>query len=257
VSRAGSKAIAIVLGRAGSVGVPGKNMALVANKPCAQWTIEAALDSERVGAVVVSSDDPALRRLGSRLGARAFDRSAELASSTARVDDAAREALKQFEKELGRPLADDAPVAILYASVPIRPAGLIDRAIETLQASRADSVQSFADVGKHHPWWTVRIAADGAPVEPWSGDVLFHNCFRRQDLPPAMVPDGGVMVMTRRALMLDLDAALIGPHAFLGRDRRGVLTRLGEVVDIDAQIDLLVADAMLRERATATSGAAR
>ncbi|MCP4940072.1 MAG: hypothetical protein GY921_12855, partial [Phycisphaeraceae bacterium] len=45
------------------------------------------------------------------------------------------------------------------------------------------------------------------------------------------------------------------PHAFLGTDRRGVLNELGTVIDVDDEIDLLVAEAILerRRRAHATS----
>jgi CMP-N-acetylneuraminic acid synthetase len=114
-------------------------------------------------------------------------------------------------------------------------------------------VQSYSPVGKHHPWWTARVSEDGS-VAPWEGEVLNHGVFRRQDLPGAHVPDGGVLAVTRRALFLDVPGVEPGPHAFFGRDRRGVLTGEGEVVDIDSRIDLLVADALLRERAEAEAG---
>ncbi len=241
-------ALAIILGRAGSKGVPGKNMRPVAGKPCAQWTIEHALHSSRIGSVVVSSDDPALRELAHQMGCRVHERAAEDASDTATIDQAARAALAA-----GDPAAQR--IAILYANVPVRPVDLADRALALLESSGADSVQSYAPVGKHHPWWTARLD-DAGSVAPWEGDVLNHDVYRRQDLPPAFVPDGGVIALTRAALMLersemegatasDADA---GPHAFFGRDRRGIRTGEGEVIDIDSPIDLVVADAILRER---------
>jgi CMP-N,N'-diacetyllegionaminic acid synthase len=247
-------AIAIVLGRGGSRGLPGKNMLPVAGKPCVRWTIEHAQSASGVGLVAVSSDDPHLLALGAAMGATVLHRSAELASGTARIDDAAREALAQLEATRGKAFADRTPIVMLYANVPVRPHGLVDRAIARIEESAADSVQSYAAVGKHHPWWTVRVGVDNGKVSPWEGNTLFHNCFRRQDLPPAHIPDGGVMVVTRRALMLELDPALQGPHAFLGKDRRGILTSrdgLGDddvVVDIDTRVDLLVADALLSTR---------
>jgi CMP-N-acetylneuraminic acid synthetase len=99
-------------------------------------------------------------------------------------------------------------------------------------------------VGKHHPWWTVRV--DDKGVRPWEGEVLYHGVYRRQDLPPAYVPDGGVVVVTRHSL---LGGEGGGPHAFLGVRRRGVTTREGEVIDIDSPLDLIVADAVLKENA--------
>jgi CMP-N-acetylneuraminic acid synthetase len=144
-------------------------------------------------------------------------------------------------------------VVILYGNVPVRPAGLIDRAVNLLVSSNADSVQSYAPVGKFHPWWLARIDPETGMVRPWEGDVLNHGVYRRQDLPPAFVPDGGVLVVTREALMLKI-AGLSGPHAFFGREdrRRAVVNSEGAVIDIDSETDLPVADAMLRAQAAAT-----
>jgi CMP-N-acetylneuraminic acid synthetase len=137
---------------------------------------------------------------------------------------------------------------ILYANVPVRPRGLIDRALELLASSGCDSVQSYQPVGKHHPWWTARVDAEGQ-VTAWEGEVLNHGVFRRQDLPPAYGPDGAVLAVTRRALMLEIPGVAAGPHAFFGRDRRGVINPEGSVVDIDTPLDLVVADVMLRQGA--------
>ncbi|MDF1809649.1 MAG: acylneuraminate cytidylyltransferase family protein [Phycisphaerales bacterium] len=232
-------AIAIVLARAGSKGLPGKNSMLLAGKPCAQWTIELALSSNSIRQVVVSSDDEQVKNGAQNLGCTVIDRPEELAHDTATIDNAARHA---FES-IGSP---DVPIVILYANVPVRPDSLIDDAVSMLCDSKCDSVQSYTQVGKHHPWWTVRVDESGE-VQPWEGDVLYHNCFRRQDLPSALIPDGGVVALTPDALMCRVDAPS-GPHCFLGNDRRGIITREGEVIDIDSRIDQIVAETILNEQ---------
>lgn len=237
-------AAVIVLGRAGSKGVPGKNTAPVAGRPCAAWTIEHAQRAACVGAVAVSSDSEALLDLAVSMGAEAIRRPAELASDHATVDAAARHAASVL-LESGR-IASEAPIVILYANVPVRPRDLTDQAVGMLMATGCDSVQSYAPVGKHHPWWTARLDAATGTVGPWEGEVLNHGVFRRQDLPPAFIPDGGIIALTRRALMLEIPGAAPGPHAFFGVDRRGVTNPEGAVIDIDAPTDLLVADAVLR-----------
>lgn len=234
-------ALAIILARGGSKGLPGKNTAEVGGRPCIAWTIEHALRSARVDRVCVSSDNDEALRVARMLGAEPVERPPELAHDTARVDDAARHAFAL----LGEPT----PFAVvLYANVPVRPDDLTDRAIEQLERTACDSVQSYAPVGKHHPWWTARVDASTGQVRPWEGDVLNHGVFRRQDLPAACIPDGGVIACTADALMLRRGAP-DGPHAFFGLDRRGVMTAPGEVVDIDSRVDQLVADVVLRERA--------
>jgi len=241
------RAAAIILARAGSKGVPGKNIATVGGRACIEWTIDAALACPRVGLVCVTTDDASAAAITARMGAHAIDRPTELAGDKARVDDAARHAVRSLEHNGLLPADATQPVVILYANVPVRPVDLLDRALALLEASGCDSVQSYAPVSKHHPWWTARLDAD-ACVKPWEGDVLNHGCFRRQDLPPAYIPDGGVIALTRCALMLEVPGVPEGPHAFFGNDRRGVISPGGSVVDIDAPIDLVVADVLLRAR---------
>lgn len=239
MNRSANTATAIILARGGSKGLPGKNHADVAGQPCIQWTIDAAKNAQSISQIVISSDDPKILEISTQNGCTSIERPDNLAHDTATIDSAARHAYES----IGSP---DTPVVILYANVPVRPDTLIDDAMGLLVESNAHSVQSYARVGKHHPWWTVKLDDDGT-VKPWQGDVLYHNCFRRQDLPPAQVPDGGVIALTPDALMLRTNAPE-GPHQFLGIDRRGIQTQEGDVIDIDSRIDLLVADAILRER---------
>lgn len=239
------KAIAIILGRGGSKGLPRKNLLDVAGKPCVEWTIDAALASRHVGLVALSSDDAEMLSIAHGRGVRALDRPPELANDSARVDDAARHAIRA----LGDAVPSDslAPIVILYANVPVRPADCIDRALELLDRTRCDSVQSYQGVGKHHPWWTARVEQESGRVGPWDGDVLNHGVFRRQDLPPAFIPDGAVIALTGAALMLEIPGVAPGPHAFFGRDRRGIINPDDSVVDIDSRLDLLVASALLSQ----------
>lgn len=242
------KPLGLILARAGSKGAPGKNRALLADRPCVMWTIDDARASS-LERIAISTDDPEIQSLAVSAGVDVIARPAALATDGARVDDAARHAVEA--------LADRSldPIVILYANVPIRPAGLIDRALALFESSGADSVQSYAPVGKHHPWWTARVDAHSGDITPWEGDILNHGVFRRQDLPAAHIPDGGVLVVSRRALFLKIAGVGDGPHAFFGATRRGVINDEGAVVDIDAPIDLIVADVLLRERLREMQGA--
>ena len=233
-------AIAIILARAGSKGVPGKNAALIAGRPCVCWTIEQAQRAQTITRTILSTDDPQLQELAVALGVDVVARPTDLATDTARIDDAARHTVETLN------IPGDAIIVILYANVPVRPDDLIDRCVGACVDTGADSVQSYAPVGKHHPFWTCRIDADTAQVSPWEGDTLNGGVYRRQDLPEASIPDGGCIALRAASLLNPLP----GPHGFLGADRRGVRTGEGEVIDIDTPIDLIVADAILKERNT-------
>ncbi len=242
-----SNALAIILARRASRGLPGKNWAPVAGRPCVCWTIDDALSARGIERVLVSTDAPEVAQIARSMGVAVCARPDHLANDSATVDDAARHALHTCAE------THTGPIVLLYANVPLRPPTLIDRALDLLESTACDSVQSYAPVGKHHPWWTCRLDTD-ARVRPFEGDRLHHGVHRRQDLPPACIPDGGVLCLTRDALELRVPGAPEGPHAFLGADHRGIPTAEGEVVDIDTRIDLLVADAILRERTGVPAG---
>ncbi len=228
------RALCVIIGRAGSRGLPGKNSHLLRGRPLICRTIDAARAAGELDRIVVSTDGDAIAAAAASMGVSVVRRPAELASDTARVDDAVRHAVA----ETG---SGEEIIVILYANVPVRPAGLIDRAIRELIRSGADSVQSYAPIGKHHPAWMVAI--DAGRVRP----IAAGATHRRQDLPPLYVPDGGVIAVRRDCLL----APRGDPHAFLGRDRRGIETAPGEVVDVDTAQDLAVAEAILDAAAPA------
>jgi CMP-N,N'-diacetyllegionaminic acid synthase len=225
--------LAVVIGRAGSRGLPGKNAKMLAGRPMICHTIQHAHDAECIERVIVSTDGHAIADAARLMGAEVIMRPAELATDAAPVDATVRHALETAKA------AHDI-VVILYANVPVRPADLIDRAVQTLIDTGADSVQSYCDVGKHHPWWMVRLENDGR-VEPHHPNAVH----RRQDLPRLLIPDGGVIAVRRESLFAEVG----GPHDFLGEDRRGIETGPGEVVDVDTPLELAVAEAMLNTAA--------
>lgn len=245
------KTLGLILARAGSQGVPAKNTTPIAGAPCVRWTIEAALEAlhrKAIDTLALSTDCDAVSAEARNRGLALIQRPASLATHDARIDDTARHALSTIEQRLDQSF--DALV-ILYANVPVRPHGLIERAVATLATTQCDSVQSYTPVGKNHPCWTAVVDDATGIVRAFSGDQLNHGIHRRQDLPPAHIPDGGVLVVSRNALLANIPDVQPGPHAFLGNDRRGILTSPGEVVDIDNPIDAIVADAIIRQRLAA------
>ena len=232
--------IAVILARAGSKGLPRKNQLPVAGKPCLQWTLDHAFNSPSIERVLLSTDGNELAEIGRAAGAEVIMRPYEFAHDTAPVDGAVRHAVTSI-------IAAHPNILILYGNVPVRPEDLSERALAKLVETGCDSVQSLCPSGKNHPYWMKTL--EGSPAEGVPGDQLAdwepNDVYRRQDLPPVYQLDGGVIAVTRESLF-EVDPAQ--PHAFLGRDRRAVLTQPGEVVDIDGPADLLVAEATLTLR---------
>ena len=227
--------LAVVIGRAGSKGLRGKNARILNGHPMVRHTIDAAIKAKSVSRVVVSTDCDRIRGVAQTLGTHVVRRPPELATDTAAVDAVVRHAVETFG-------GDESIIVILYANVPVRPVDLLDRAVRLLADSGADSVQSYCDVGKHHPYWMASLDA-GNRVRPY----VENSIHRRQDLPKLLLLDGGVIAVTRESLFADRPD---DPHAFLGADRRGLETAPGSVVDVDTLRDLHVAEAALQTPAT-------
>ncbi|MCA9278119.1 MAG: acylneuraminate cytidylyltransferase family protein [Phycisphaeraceae bacterium] len=242
-------ALAVILARAGSKGLAGKNTREIAGQPCIQWTLNHVLTSWTVGRVIVSTDCPYAIAIAQAFGARVHHRPPMLATDTAGVQESLASAVRHaIETTPSTTWHEDLPVVMLYGNVPIRPVDLTDRAVEMLARTGCDSVISVARVGKHHPWWTLRTN-ENHEVLPFDGDVLYHGIYRRQELPDAYIPDGGVTAI-RLGTLLDASNPAhpdrrLGPHAFLGTDRRCVITDEGDVIDIDTSVDAMVAEAVL------------
>jgi N-acylneuraminate cytidylyltransferase len=224
------EALAVIIGRAGSKGLPGKNTALVAGEQMICHTIRHAKAAQAVTRIIVSTDDEGIAFAARAMDIKVIERPAELATDTASVGAAVHHAVQTIK-------ATESIVVILYANVPVRPPDLIDSAVRMLRQTGADSVQSYVEVGKQHPDWACRLDHEQR-VEAYTTSTPD----RRQDLEPLFIPDGGVLAVTAESLRKASDDA---PHTFLGTDRRGIKTEAGQVVDVDSAADLAVAEAHL------------
>ena len=235
--------IAIIIGRAGSRGLPGKNHRVIAGRPSIAWSVDAARATPEIDTTIVSTDGEMIAAAARDADADAvIQRPANLAGDTTPVIAAVRHALATIEAQLHRRYDI---VVILYANVPVRPSDLLTTAVSMLRESGADSVQSYARVGKHHPWWMVDLDAEGRVTPRHTGAVD-----RRQDLPEVFLPDGGVIAVQAKHVR---DADVTKPHAFFGADRRGVTTKSGDVIDIDDAVDCARAEHVLSARAKSTT----
>lgn len=230
--------LGVILARAGSKGLPDKCVRSLWGRPVIDYTLDHALGSRRLNALVLSTDSSAAAQIAKARGVEVFDRPAELATDRAPTDAALRHAVEAWEARNRRSV--DA-VVMLYGNIPLRPARAIDDAVDQLQRSGCSSVRTVVPVGKHHPDWMFRL--DGDRMRP----VRENGAYRRQDLEPLFQPDGAIYVVTRAALFAAAAEPADG-QAFLGDDRRALVLREEDTVDIDGPADLCRAEALLRMR---------
>lgn len=230
--------LGIIPARAGSRGVPRKNVRELRGKPVVAYTMEAALSAQRLDRIIVTSDDPYIQEIAREYDIPFLSRPEHLADDTARIDDVMRHCCIEAAQRFGM-LVDT--VVLLYANIPVRADGVIDRTIAKLHETGADSVQTMSPVGKFHPYWLYEIDNDKASV------YISNNVYQRQSLPPVYAVDGAVAAVTLTSLMDTADSD--DPHAFWGKDRRAVIQEGHETVDIDTLRDFYLAEAILREKA--------
>lgn len=244
--------LAVIPARAGSKGLPGKNVLSLAGRPMIAYTIEHAKQSKFIDATCVTTDSLQAANIARTALAFVVERPPELGTDTATVDSAVRHAVEGFERVYPKVTH----VAILYPNVPLRAPGIIDRAIQHLIDTGADSIRSLTKIDKQHPDWLHRL--DGDKLVQYRKNSIY----RRQDLEPLYYHDGAVVAVTRESLFI------VSPddnHAFLGKDRRGVVSEGGVTVDVDDRDDFLLAEAILEKRlretrtpsTPSTKGAAR
>src|SRR6266576_3758871 len=143
--------LGIILARAGSIGLANKHLRPLAGRPVISHTFAHARVAKRLTRICVTTDCPVIRRLALAEGFDTIDRPAELATGDASVQAVMLHALHTIESRDTTFKAD--ALVTLYGNVPIRPAGIIDRALDHLHETNCDSVRSFCPVGKWHPNW--------------------------------------------------------------------------------------------------------
>ncbi len=230
--------LGVIMARAGSKGFADKHLQPLLGRPVIEYTLAHARDARLLTHTIVSTDSSLVADLARRRGFTVLNRPPELATDTAAVQDVMLHALDHVEHTSD--IVMDAAV-ILYGNVAVRGPGVIDRAVEHWIDTQCDSVRTFCPVGKWHPGWMSKLEGDRVePLRPGS----IH---RRQDLEPLYLHDGACVVMSRASLMRGREHPE-DPHAMFGADRRGILTKAEETVEIDARRDLYWAEAVLRER---------
>lgn len=191
------KVLGLIPARGGSKGIPRKNLKALAGKALIRYTIEAALASECLDTVLVSTEDPEIAAVSREAGAAVpFIRPIELASDTAPTIDTVLHALRFLD---GQGFFFDA-LCLLQPTVPFRTATDIDLAIRTFQNRQADSLISVRSVPhQFNPHWVFEPDQNGFLKLATGEDKIIT---RRQALPPAYYRDGSIY-LTRWTVLRD------------------------------------------------------
>ena len=225
------KTICIIPARGGSKGLPRKNVQLLSGKPLISWPVKAALQSNSVDTVFVTTDDEEIAECAREAGAEVpFLRPETLAQDTTTTEDTLQYALKSFEEYSGH--AFDLCLFLTCTDV-FRQPEWIDEAIEIL--SNEEEIESvFSGCSTHKNYWEQREGKGWERILPWMRE--YSN---RQVRRSICREDTGLVCVSRADLWRSGqrigDKVVILPH-----------NETETAIDIHTAFDLFLAEQAIR-----------
>lgn len=193
----GKTVIAIVPARAGSKGLPGKNIKMLCGKPLIAWSIERALASKYVDEVVLTTDSDEIAEIGKAYGASVpFIRPHELATDTATTFEVVKHTLEHFSS-MNRHYDF---VVLLEPTSPLREKDDVDEMLDQFvaQEERFDAIVSLGEVHEH-PSIMKRVTNKG--IAPFCTELQMKS--RRQDNEVAYFPYGVAYIAKSDVLLME------------------------------------------------------
>lgn len=225
------KGVAIIPARGGSKRIPGKNIRLFNGRPMIAWSIQAALQTECISNVLVSTDDPQIAEIARRYGAsvpfvRPSELSDDLTATLPVVQHAVQWALKNMSDVPGY-------FCCLYATAPFVQSEAIQQAFNTIISGNYDYV--FAATSFAAPIQRAFSIDKSGAIQMFQPEH-FHT--RSQDLQPAYHDAGQFYWGTTNAW-------LTKKQIFSESSTAIVLPRF-QVQDIDNEEDWIMAEYLMR-----------
>ena len=220
--------VAIIPARAGSKGVPKKNLVRVCGRPLIEWSVRQALAAEEIDSVWVTSDGDEILRAAERAGARPIRRPVELADDAATSESAWLHAIDAIEAQgvvVGR-------IVGMQATSPVREAADLDGALRQFERDKLDSLLSVTEIQDFFVW---EGAGDGT-FRPVNYD--FRNRRRRQAIRPQYRENGSFYVF--RPELLRKEGNRLG-----GRIGAFVMAA-HKIFQIDSPEDVALCEAVMR-----------
>lgn len=171
---------ALLLGREGSIGFPGKNIYPILGRPLMEYPLLAALNSELVDQVYVSTDAEIIKDISRKYQANVIDRPAYLCTKEALGEDAYVHGYQYIKNESSEEIE---LMVLLFCNAPCVLPEQIDEAIKVLRANpEYDSAVTVSRYNMYSPVRARLIGADGLlhpfiPFENYPTDMKI-NCDR-------------------------------------------------------------------------------
>lgn len=209
--------LAVIPARAGSKGIPNKNIRLIGGHPLVYYAIHNALQSERITDVIVTTDSPEVGIIAAQMGAKIKWRDAALCADQVTLDAVIFDAIpKQNSWDY---------IVTMQPTSPTLKVETLDRAIDYAVENNLDTLISA--INAPHLSWGIR---DGKKVPNYAERL------NRQYLPPCYMETGAFVISK---------ANVVTPSTRIGRQIDVYEISEEEAQDIDTFDDLRSAAAAL------------
>lgn len=212
----------IIPARKGSKRFPGKNKVLLNGKPLFQHSIDYAISEGILPENIwINSDDEEILELGSHFGIRAYSRNSRLADDFTPTVNVLEDQLNYFQEHR---INCDA-VVLLQVTNPLRPEGLVRKALQVFEQSSTSSLCTFSPLNKK--FGTIK----DSHFEPKN----YSPGQRMQDIEPLYYENGLLYISSSKLILKE--KKIIGDDVY-----PFVVDHVFANVDIDEPNDLLLAE---------------
>lgn len=167
--------VAVIPARAGSKGIPNKNIRLLNGKPLIYYSIKNALNSKYINEVVVSTDSKEVEIIAKQMGVKVKWRNSNLSGDEVTLDSVVYDAVRDKRYDY---------IVTMQPTSPTLKIKTLDKAIEYAVKNNLDTVISV--LNKPHLAW--KLNKEGIKIPD------YKQRLNRQYLPPYFLETGAFVI---------------------------------------------------------------
>lgn len=169
------KVLAVIPARAGSVGIPNKNIRMVNGHPLIYYSVKNAINSEYITDIIITTDSPEVKIIAKQMGIKIKNRNQKLCEDSITLDEVVYDAIPSNSKW--------DYIVTMQPTSPTLSCKTLDRAIEFAIKKDLDTLISV--INKPHLSWS---EIDGIKVPN------YEKRLNRQYLPPYFIETGAFLI---------------------------------------------------------------
>lgn len=226
--------IAIIPARGGSKGLPRKNIKLLNGKPLIAYTIEAALKSNCIDKVIVSTEDDEIAEIAKQYGAEVpFMRPSELATDDSLAKDVYLYTVERLNEIYG---CESKEFMVLLPTAPLRDETDINNAYYLFKNSDAKTLVSIKKSPFPPSWYFRKDEKNQISNAKLTIEEAVKN---RQDNEEYYIPNGAIYILNYELLK--------DQGTYYCENTIGYLMTEEKSIDIDYELDFKLASCILGE----------